>query len=513
MKHALFVASAVSYFREMAPVVWHFADNGWQVRVLLGSISPLTTQVIEECKAHGISVDVVPANVGYGSEASEPEETAGPETVPAAAIPKTPSRFRRWVRAVDRGVRLSRFVQVPGDWIRMRRIRNYADAYIDSLKPDVVFQGPYHSVGQIDNGIARVCISRVIPRYCLPNSGYLGGKIMGVGRSVHLQTGMASSMILADYDWVNRLFARFFPEWTCRISDGRKSFYWDPVFIFSAWMNGLFFDRLWVKPARDLRRVFVFSDYSADLLKADDYPMEKVAVSGQPLLDTVWHRSTDPASGAELFRYLNLAPGTPFLLVNIEPSAEHSYCDWERHWANFDAVMKAVTAHNMRVVLSLHPLCDARRYDFAEEKYGVFICRDYKIHDLYPFCAISISFPCSTNLLASIFGKPLVIFDFFGLTDADDLSRLIHALPGAEIAVTGEELAAIVKRLAAKLLQAVHVTPPARLACDAIRETVEADLGIGQRAVAAHADEDRLAVPAKRPSALATDVTPRGNSW
>ena len=95
----------------------------------------------------------------------------------------------------------------------------------------------------------------------------------------------------------------------------------------------------------------------------------------------------------------------------------------------------AVSGHGVPVVLSLHPLCDAARYDFAEDKYGVFICRDYKIHELYPFCAFSISFPCSTNLLASMFKKPLVIYDFFGLTNTNADSALMHALPGACIAV------------------------------------------------------------------------------
>jgi hypothetical protein len=479
MKRVLFVASAVSYFREMAPVVWHFADQGWEVRVLLGSISPLTATVVAECVARGIRADIAPTNVSYGAEAAEPQDSAVSQSSPSVFPAEKPTSFSLpgWVRGALRWTRLGRFLRIPSDFVRMRRIRKFSDRYIAALKPDAVFQGAYHSVGQIDNGIARACEANHIPRYCLPNSGYVGGRIMPVGRRSHLDTGMASEGILVRYDWVNRLFARVFPDWTCTLRDGRQIFYWDPVFIFAAWLNGLFFERLWMKPAIDYQRVFVFSEYSAGLLRDDGYPMDKVLVAGQPLLDSVWERSADMAQQEALYRYLKLSPGTPFLLVNIEPSAEHSYCSWERHWDNFNAVMQAVAAHDMPVVLSLHPLCDAPRYEFAVEKYGIFICKDYKIHDLYPFCGISISFPCSTNLLAEIFDKPLIIFDFHGMTTADEDSTFVHALPGATLAYSGLELSASIADVRKKDGGNGAAVRPARLACETIFDTVAADLG------------------------------------
>jgi hypothetical protein len=511
MRRALFVASAVSYFREMAPVVWHFAENDWEVRVLLGSVSPLSDDVVAECRARGIRADIVPLAVGYGSEVGKaPESPRAQALQPFAAQSRLQSALWRWARDAVRRTRLNRFLAVPSHWIRMRRIRRYADTFIDDAQPDVVFQGPYHSVGQIDNGIARACVRRNIPRYCLPNSGYLGGKILEVGRSVHIKTGMASAAILTDYDWVNRVFARLFPSWTCHMADGRRAFYWDPVFVFMAWINGLFFDRLWQKPSVDFKRVFAFSDYSSELLRTGGYPMEKVVVSGEPLLDSVWLRSSDPDAQRTLYSYLKLAPGTPFLLVNIEPSAEHCYCDWDRHWAFFGGMMNAVSCHGMPVILSLHPLCDAARYDFAKEKYGVFICRDFKIHELYPFCAISISFPCSTNLLASMFKKPLVIYDFFGLTDTNADSALMHALPGACIAADGTTLAAIVSGLVAHATHRMEVTPPARLACKTIFETIMADIAHGRSA--GSAAPEIAGAPVPRQSAIASDSATRGNS-
>src|SRR3979409_1442786 len=68
MRRALFVASGTSYFREMAPVVWNFADKGGEVRVLLGSVSPLSEDAVAECQARGIRADIAPLAVGYGSD-------------------------------------------------------------------------------------------------------------------------------------------------------------------------------------------------------------------------------------------------------------------------------------------------------------------------------------------------------------------------------------------------------------------------------------------------------------
>ena len=92
MKRVLFVASAVSYFRETAPVVWHFVDKGWDVRVLLGSISPLTDAVIAECAARGIRAEVTPANISYGGETAEPQDSAGSQSA-LSSVPAAKPRY------------------------------------------------------------------------------------------------------------------------------------------------------------------------------------------------------------------------------------------------------------------------------------------------------------------------------------------------------------------------------------------------------------------------------------
>ena len=474
-KRVLFVASGYSYFREMAPVVWHFAEEGWYVQVLLGTSGTIADDVVDQCRARAIPVDITPSGIGYGHVGSAEPSQSGRH--PVEPNRNSQSAWQK-IRRVLRSTRLGRFRMIPGQLIRMRRVRRYADKLISHVKPDVVFQGPFYSVGQIDNAIARACVRRKIPRYCVPMTGYVGRRHLIVARSVHIKTGQMRADIVIDYDWVNRLFSFLVPSWTCRLSNGQQAFYWDPVFISLAWISRLSLDRHWMRPAVDFNRVFVFSEYSFNLLKVDGYPMERVIVSGQPLLDTVWERGRDEHAVQELFAYLRLEDFAPFLLVNIEPSVEHLYCNWDRHWRNFQDLMNAVIGHGLPVVLSLHPLCDAAHYDFAEEKYGVFICKDFKIHDLYPFCTLSISFPCSTNLLATTFDKPLVIYDFFNVATADPDSAYLYALPGAPIASEPSVLGDIIRTALKNVVNSGSTVPLKMKACDTIFNVVASDLTV-----------------------------------
>lgn len=431
MKTVLFVFSAVSYYREVGPVVAEFATNNWRVQVLFGSAGEVTDTAAEECRRWGCEIAVAPGDVGYGPSNPDDSRVDGNE---AAGF------FQRLVEFAKRKAWLSVFLRpigrlrpLPRLHRRQRRMRRYAKSLIEDLSPDVVMHGAYHSCGQIDNAINLICKSRKIPSFCVPNSPYVGRRALTVARMNHLLTGMSAPNIRADYDWLNRILAVLFHRWTAILADGTRAFYWDPTHMIVAWLNGLMMRRLWLKPSIDFARVFVFSEYSAGLLRADGYPMQKVTVVGQPLLDSVWQRLDDSDHKAELFAYLGLPVDAEFILINVEPAAEHLYCSWESHWQLFNETMGAVSEQGVPVVVSLHPLCEFKNYAFAEHKYGVRICTKYKIHKIYPYCKVSVSFPCSTNLLAVEFNKPLVIFDYFNLTSRDAESAALNNIPGAYV--------------------------------------------------------------------------------
>ncbi|GAB1413118.1 MAG: hypothetical protein AMXMBFR31_01460 [Candidatus Desulfobacillus denitrificans] len=475
----MFVFTAESYHREAAPVIDDFARRGWPVRVVLGFHSEHTRRIEEACRKKGIPVELVPAGAAYGKPADAGD--AGP-VAPVAEI----ARETVWARVAGllrerlRRTGIGRLRHFPGYVAQCLRRRRIAEALIGRLKPSAVVMGSYHSSGQIDNAVARACRRRSIPMYCIPNSPYLGTLTLRVGRLNHLEQGMASPGIRVRHGLINRVLGWLFPSWTSVLPDGDRAFYWDPLMMLAATLTGLQMNRLWLKPALDFKRVFVFSDYSRDLLLADGYPAGRIVVSAPPLLDAVRERIGDAAHEEALFSHIRLPAGTPFVLFNVEPSAEHDYCDWDRHWRQFHETLAAVAACGLPVVLSLHPLCRIDNYRFAEAQYGVTISTDFRIHDLYPYCAISVSFPCSTNLLALTFEKPLVIYDHFGILTRDEESRTLNMIPGACVAQSAGEVAECVRTIAAGATERSggFPRPPAGAAraADIIFSTIEGDL-------------------------------------
>ncbi|SBT09399.1 hypothetical protein PROAA_320056 [Candidatus Propionivibrio aalborgensis] len=444
----LFVFTAESYHREAAPVVEEFVRKGAVVTVLLGFHSNHTEPIVEACRRQGITVETVPVEAGYGApETSVVPAAPNGATKPTAGKSSTKSTILRvWIRKTG----LARLLSLPIHLMKCLTKRRVAKAILTRHQPDAVIMGSYHSSGQIDNAMTRACIRQSVPMYCIPNSPYLGTLALRVARLNHLEQGMASEVIRVRYDPINRILAWLFPSWTSVIPDGNRVFYWDPLTMLAATLTGLQMNRLWLKPSLDFRKVFVHSEYSRELLLRDGYPADRIVVSGPPLLDAVVAKIGDPAKEKLLFSHVNLPVGSPFILFNVEPSAEHKYCDWNRHWRQFHELMASLVEYvesGLPVVLSLHPLCRLEDYRFAEEQYGVVICTDFRIHDLYPYCSISISFPCSTNLLALTFKKPLIIYDHFRILSRDEESKILNSIPRALLAQSASEIPGYVREL------------------------------------------------------------------
>jgi hypothetical protein len=284
-----------------------------------------------------------------------------------------------------------------------------------------------------------------------------------------------------------------FRAWTqWRGNDG--IFMWDPTRMLASRAVGLIEDDVWQKPSPRVDAVFVFSNFSRELLEDSGYPMEKVVVAGMPLLDAVFRNSRDHERRATMFSDLALRDGSEFLLFNVEPSAEHHYADWEHHWQNFRAMMRVVTSSGLPVVLSLHPLCREQDYAFAEQEYGVRISREHKIHDLYPHCRLAVSFPCSTNLIAEVFAKPLVIYDFYRIAAEQSDRAAEYRLPFASVGHSPEEVSQLI-------VGALAGSPPERnagveggRACETIRRHVERLVGGAAEAGARAVTESRTPV-------------------
>ena len=443
-----------------------FLRNGWHVVTAIGWLGRTADDAASDYAALGCEVMRLPDDMAYAGIESNASKSAAAKA-PEARPPTRPGLLRR----VASSVRLI---------MPMRNMGGRLSRFMDSVKPDVVLSGPFHSCGRFDNGFAREARRRGILHCCYPVSGYHGTQGSVSARFSNLAMGMLPPVLRSDYDLLNRCLAWAFRGWT-QTRDGKTIFMWDPVIMLAARLTGLMARDIWQKPSPDFDTVFVFNRFSLNLLESNGFPMDKVVVSGIPLLDASVTRAADPAARQAMLADLGLADGEAFLLFNVEPSAEHHYCDWDRHWENFRAMMRLVTAQGLPVVLSLHPLCRPDDYLFAESEFGVRISRAWKIHDLYPVCAFVVSFPCSTNLIAEVFGKPLAIYDFFLMAHPDSPRVAEFRLPGALVGHTIDQIAANVAQLAASLHReaerscsdAVPPAPTFVMASDVIRRHVE----------------------------------------
>jgi hypothetical protein len=414
------------------------------VSVLIGSLGQAVMPIIDRLDRMGCHTIQADPRIAYHLDAPPSKQNSAPDRAKTG-----PSVAKRALSAAGRLVKAGRLLGFVRQLLRGQRVRRLTENLINSLAPSAVLFPAFNSVGQLDNGIMRATKQRGIPAYCTPNTPYLGHRVCTVARLNHLESGMAGPIIRADYDWVNRFIALICPRWTAVLADGTRVFYWDPLNIVAAKLNGLGYNEMWLKPSLDFARVFVFSEFSRRLLREDKYPADKIVVAGQPALDRVFTLMADPSHRIQIFTELGLAVDQPFALLNIEPAAEHNYCPWEQHERNVKTTIGAVRDAGLAVVLSLHPLCDTPHYEKWAREAGVTIA-ERRIHELYPYCAVSVSFPCSTNLLAETFDKPLVIYDHFGLIGRDADSDALNRLPGAEVCTKAEALTEAVSRLASQ---------------------------------------------------------------
>ncbi len=425
--HALVVISIYNYYREVEPVVACFASRGARVTALLGWRGATADEAARHLRAVGAHVASVPGDFAYG------EPPSGSAVGNSAAIPQ-----KRAPSAI------ARLAGLPGVWRSQRRLKAWARELFAEIEPDVVLQGPYHGCGTFDQAIAAVRKERRVPSVCYPVSAYHGRNGAIMARFSNLARGMLGPVLRADLDWINAAAARLMPRWT-QTRDGRTIFMFDPLCLAVSAASGLGVARdVWQKPDVEFDRVCVFSDFSAGLLRESAFPMDRVRVVGIPLLDRVAAVAADPQARTAMYAELGLPEDAPFLLFNVEPSAEHHYADWDAHWRNFRATLAAASSVGLPVILSLHPLCTPTDYEFAQAEFGARIARRHKIYNLYLHCRVAVSFACSTNIVAELFGKPLVIYDYFDMASVGSARAAEFRLPGAHIAHDPAALAAAI---------------------------------------------------------------------
>jgi hypothetical protein len=465
LSRALVVSAVYQHARESFPLVQALSRENVDTHVLVGWRGPSADEYAAQVEDAGATVHRVPADLAYADPWAH-EEGKAPRASRRSPARRAASRLLRPVRsAIWFGRAVARF----------RRARVFGERLVRDLRPSVVIGGAYRSAGTFDQGIARAANAERILYCCVPYSPYLGEAHAVDGRFVQISEGMIPvEPYRADSTAVRRLVAQLFPDWT-REQDGLRIFSWHPQTMVAARLAGSLDRRPWLQPSPSYDVVFVESDFSRDLLLRDGFDPSRVVVSGKLLLDEVFARAGDHDHAARLRDALGLADGQPWALFNVEPAYEHGFLDRAAHTSRFERMLDQVRDSGLAPVLSLHPLCAPGDYAYVREKFGVAI-PDATIFDLYPYCTVSVSFPCSTNTLAPIFGKPLVVYDdLLGATRAETPGSERFRIPGARYVYDVAELGAAVAEAAAASVppNATSVPrPAAAVMLDTIRSRV-----------------------------------------
>jgi hypothetical protein len=428
---ALFVFSVDQHARELHPVVADFLKRGDDVHVLIGWSGRTADAYGRQASALSASVVHTPQYLRYAPPTDgkpEPEQPA-PAAAPASLVGRLRSRLGL------AGYSVFTFARVVREALAARR---FAESIIEQLSPDVVFGSNFRATRSVDRGIAVAVNKRGIPYCCIPYSPYVGERMFELIRASYLELGFREASLRADHSLWNRIVSSVFPGWARELGAGRV-FVFPTRELFAGLLAGTLAEDPWYDPAAEYDITFVESEYSRDLLSASSYPPARIVVAGKPILDAVFARLGDDEYEGQLYADLRLAPRTPFLLYNVEPMYEHDYATWDEHWEHFRALMDCMQRTGHPVVLSLHPLCNPENYRFVEPEYG-FVLATHRLAELCPYSGMIVSYPSSTNPLAAIFDKPLVVYDWLGLARPPTVGHERWVLPGARITHSVDEL-------------------------------------------------------------------------
>lgn len=390
MLAALFVPHA---FVEMRPVLEACTNAGWQIEVLLGYEGATSEDVVAWAQKRSLPLSRIPSEFAYG-----PSRVVQPPN---------------WLKVAGRACHALWALQ---DTARhMLRGKRWINAFVDNLKPDILFTHNFRSCGHPDIALLRACRDRGIRTACMLVSPMVSRKISYMSRPAQYKAGMVHEVTRADHDALNRLVARLRPDWVAW-DGGLGIFHVHPIYMIAARLAGLLPRDVWQVPSEDFDVVYAPTERSRERLIEGNYPADKIRSFGTPRLEKTYRLLADQTAIEELYHHIDIPTGAPFILWNMEPSLEHHYANAEVHWTRVERIRTTVERIGHPVVISLHPLCKIDDYAFLEETPNIRISRDYGIHTLYPFSAFSISFGCSTDRFAEAFTKKVLFYDWTGIS-------------------------------------------------------------------------------------------------
>ena len=409
--HALFFFSAPSYFNEGFGAVEAFIQAGWRTTAVFEWCGESAVRAASACQSAGCEIVKLPEALTYRMEQVSRQADSAPVDRPSVY---STGRRRIFQLTVQYLPPLARLAEVFWSIPRLLKLRRFGRDFLRAIAPDVVSFGPFNSYGRAANAVFAAAKLDKIPIVCIPFATFMGQSYQVLERFESQRRGNIGLKVRADYDLFNRICALLFRSWT-RVHNGTRLFHRDPVELITGRLLGLNLTDGWTKPSPYFDRVFVPCQHSIDRLSVDGFPMERLVLSGMPRMDTIIKTLSSAESRRTFFDSIHLPVDTKYVVVNVEPAAEHYVATWEEHWRYFRATLRVASSLNMPVVLSLHPLCKLENYLFAEQEFGAIVRHPRNIYELVAHSTMVISSVCSTLLPTQMFGKPTVIYDYLNV--------------------------------------------------------------------------------------------------
>lgn len=421
-KKLLFVLSIPQYDIEFFSVIKYLKKCNFEISVIIGWNGNDIHKVIKKYKNLNCNVFHIDKKFLYSTKINK-------------TIIKHKNLNPKRISFIKSKSRLILFLKY---FVYFYLLKRHCKIILDKFFPEIIVFGPYTSCGTFDNAIHTIAKKRNICSICLPMSAHSGKKSVTLARSENFRNGMLPALLSTSYDTINKLISKLFKNWVSQDKE-LKIFMHDPIRMLAAKYFDLLDDDPWQKPSDLFDHILVFNKFAKDMI-LETHSKNKVHEIGVPSLDISIENYYNKKRQKEILLSLDLEKKEKFILYNVEPGYEHKYMSKEDHWELFNKNMNIVSKFKCRVFLSLHPLCNKKDYIFVQKKYDVKIVSNYRIHDLYPFAHIIVSFPCSTNIFSNVFKRNLIIYDYLGLTKPESQRREEFRISNSKIVYDSNQL-------------------------------------------------------------------------
>lgn len=399
-----FFFSVPQYHLESRELVRYFHSQGASCEVHLAFSGRTVGEAQEFYAKIGVPCTATDADFRY-------EEAQGDDSKPPQPITVEEILSRIEKSAYDLGrlaFELKRIAQTAARYVR---VREEAGQLLERIAPDVVFQGSFLSCGRLDNALTKLCHERGIPCFCLPYTPIVSTRLSMEGRLSNILTGMVKANHVYDpHNWIHRFIKAVFPDWIHQVLNVPLMSFVDYEML-AAKLAGIGEPWPWQKPSLHFDAFFVWTEMARSLALEEPsrFPASKVHVFGAPRLDPV----SAVLQNGELEKKVcgKLGLTLPYVLLHIPPSFEHRVLSREDHFRNVDMLCGIAKSAGLPVAIALHPLANIPDYLDTFRKHGVCFDPSLDITELFPLASVVMAHPSSTNYLANIFAKPLVVYD------------------------------------------------------------------------------------------------------